>query len=197
MKKPQRLIDMKRRREIAESLKQLGPLVEQIAATGCGVSMLAVDYAKRALKGTPYDNPVIGLSYPKWTVGTVGLDEFTASSRAVDYKGDFFRIKRVLRNDLPVPLSVDEQCNFINVVQARVSHRTAPMLGYMIVVGELLHTLFEMSPYLVEYRVDHGIHLLIQEKPGTNRYLEIYLGGWMDEVAYHAPDWIAQRTKEQ
>jgi hypothetical protein len=196
MKEPQRLIDMKHRREITQSLNQLAPLVQTIASTGCGVSLLAHDYIKRALQGAPYNSPVIGLSYPNWVVGPTGMEEFIISSRASDYKGDFFRVKRVLRNDHPLPAPMIDQDNFIKAVKERTARKTVPLVGYFIVMGKMIQSLFEMSPYIVEFRIDNGMHLLIQEKPGTNRYLEIYLGGWMDEVAFKESEWDTFIPKE-
>jgi hypothetical protein len=187
VKKPQRLVDMKHRREITSTLNQLQPIVTRLADTGCGVSMYMRDYVKRALVGAPYNSQVIGYSYPHWEVGTgdeaVGMSEFTVKSRSSDYHGTFFRVRRVFREVVPVTAekSVALTEEFIKTVQATIKPRTPQVGGFFVVMDDTIMTLFEQGRYLVEFRVDKGIHLLIHEKPGTNRYLEIYLGGCFED----------------
>ncbi|MNG08065.1 hypothetical protein D3C84_913970 [compost metagenome] len=154
---------------------------------GDGISMYMRDYVKRALIGAPYNSQVIGYSYPQWEVGkgneAVGMAEFTVKSRCPDYHGVFFRVRRVFREDVVATAeqSVAMTNEFIATVQAAIKPRTPQVGAYFVIMDDTVMTLFEQGRYLVEFRVDKGIHLLIHEKPGTNRYLEIYLGGCFEE----------------
>jgi hypothetical protein len=177
-------------KDLHSSLKRLYPYVEEVATGGCGVSAFVKSYANRVLKTPHANNSVLTHSAFVWVKGKqlrgMGIDEFLITSRVPEYTGDFLSVRRVYLDTIECSpfRSSGLTKEFHHFVKERLMYKTPMRNITLVVLGDILEALMKMGKMLVGFKVDHGLHLIFKEKARSTRYLEVYIGGWLNEVLY-------------
>lgn len=191
------LANLRTMRDAAATLRKILPSIELLANEGgCGVSIFFRDYINRALTD-PLERSILRWSYPDWEYGDGENATVTIRSRASDWKGTFLICRRVIRDDVVFD-EEKSKADWMRFSKYAVAHfedgaMMSPASVAVLVFGtDLMRMLGAMRPYLIEYRQDKGSHLLFLEHPGSKRYLEIYLGQWLDESEYNLNEWRAK-----
>lgn len=174
-------------KDLHKTLEALRPGVLETVAAGCGVSPFFKGYIDRALKSDPKDNPILtqaGFNWEKGGRSRGGVGAFSIVSRHLDYHGVYLDVRRVTKEDVVWCKfqSLGHTREFHAHVAARMKHRTPACSTTMLVLGDTIKTLISMGKFLISFKVDNGIHLVFKEAVRSNRYLEIYVGGWFDET---------------
>jgi len=190
-------------REIKGALRDLKaslPKVQADTKAGCGVSLFVRDYTLRALKTNHVDNHVLNNCHHVWQTQkgyseSERLAEFSIISRSGLYEGEFFKVKRIVLDDLSWTrfraLGLTQEFN--KVVQERLRYRTPQSAVTLIALGDTLKTLMGMGKRLVSFKVDNGLHLVFREKARGPKHLCIYLGGWFDETLFPLDQYESSR----
>lgn len=190
-------IEARRNKELFKALKKFGPILTSEAKAGCTIALFMREYIGAVLQSDPTDNTILSASAPIWSgSGVAGgflIDEFTLVSRRLDCPGNYMSVKRVIKENVDfnsrrvLPLVKE----FHTTIKDRIRYKTAERDTSLLVLGENLKTIMLMGKKLVSYKVDQGIHLTFKEKLRSDRYIEVYLGGWMDESRYPLEDYAA------
>lgn len=176
-------------KDLHETLKRLHPYVVECIDEGCGISPFAKSFADRVLKTKHKDNPILSVSAFTWTKGSrkrTGVDSFEIESRSREYSGVFLSVKRSLKEDVSWSKShsLGLAREFYTLVAERLKYRTPVSTLTQTALGDALKQLIGLGKYLVSLKVDNGIHLVFKETIRSNRYLEVYIGGWFDEAKF-------------
>lgn len=182
-------------KELHKCLKKSTPFVVSQAKSGCLVSELMHDYVARVIKTDHVNNNILSVSSPLWsgsgkTEGSF-IDEFTIVSRLPGYSGNFLNVRRVVKEDVEWNRhhALGFTREFHTTIKNRVAYKTGARDVLMLVLGESLKKIMLLCKKLVSFRVDNGMYLTFKEKARSNRYVEIYIGGWMDEVQFPLSDY--------
>lgn len=180
-------------KDLHQSLEALHPTVKETAAAGCGVSPFVKGYVERVLKYDPTDNPILthtGFTWEKGPRARIGIGAFSIVSRHADYYGVYLSVRRVMKDDVVWCKfqSLGHTREFHAHVAARMKYRNPICSTTLLVLGDTIKTLIGMGKFLISFKVDNGIHLVFKEAVRSNRYLEIYIGGWFDETRYPLAD---------
>lgn len=196
-------MEARQTKELLKALKKFGPFLTGQATAGCTIALFMKEYIARVLQSDPTDNTILNISSPVWTGRGIAegflIDEFTLVSRLLNNSGNFLSIRRVIKEDVKWcrrhTLAISNE--FHKTVKERIKYKTLERDISLLVLGDNLRAIMLMSKKLVSFKVDGGMHLVFKEKPRTNRYIEVYLGGWMDEVRFPLEDYQANRVVNQ
>ena len=180
-------------KDLHQSLEELLPTVKETVTAGCGVSPFLKGYAERVLKNDPTDNPILAQAGFTWEKGgrtRIGIGAFSIVSRNPDYYGIYLSVRRVMKEDVTwcKHQSLGHTREFHAHAAERMKHRTPMCSTTLLVLGDTIKTLISMGKFLISFKVDNGIHLVFKEAVRSNRYLEIYVGGWFDETRFPLAD---------
>ena len=183
-------VEARKTKELVKALKKFGPFLNSQAKAGCTIASFMREYTTRALQSDPTDNTILSASSPFWSGSGVAdgflMDEFILVSRRPDNPGNFLSIKRVVKEDVKwnsrsvLPLVKE----FHTTIKDRIRYKTPERDLSLLVLGESLRTIMLMGKKLVSYKVDRGIHLTFKERIRSDRYIEVYIGGWFDEESH-------------
>lgn len=186
-------------KELLKALKKFRPVLAEQAKAGCTIALFMKEYIGRVLQSDPTDNTILNASAPVWTGRGVAegflIDEFNLVSRSSSHPGNYLSIKRVVKEDVKWcrfhALSATKE--FHATVKERIKYKTPGRDTSLLVLGENLRAIMLMGKRLVSFKVNGGMYLLFKEKPRGDRYIEVYLGGWMDEILFPLEDYQSDR----
>lgn len=196
-------IEIRKTKELVKALKKFGPFLNSQAKAGCTIALFMREYVRVALQSDPTDNTILSASAPIWSGSGVAdgflIDEFTLVSRLPGSPGNFMSVKRVIKEnvDCNYRRSLPLVQEFHTTVKDRIRYKTPERDLLLLVLGENLKTIMLMGKKLVSYKVDRGIHLTFKERIRSDRYIEVYLGGWLDEANYPLENYSAARIVNQ
>jgi hypothetical protein len=183
-------------KELHQNLGSLRVYASECITEGCGISPFFKAYADRVLKNGHKENPLLTISRFEWLKGSrkrQGISDFSILGWAPDNQGVFFSIKRSVKEELPWckhhSLGVLREVHAI--IAERLKYRTPACSQTNVVLGDTIKQLISMGKMLISFKIDNGIHLVFKEALRSNRCLEVYIGGWFNEVQYPLTDYKA------
>lgn len=182
-------------KELHQNLGSLRTYAAECIPEGCGIAPFFKAYADRVLKNGHKENPLLTISRFEWLKGSrkrQGVADFSILGWAPDNQGVFFSIKRSekeLEWNKHHSLGVLREVH--TLIAERLKYRTPACSQTNVVLGDTIKQLIGMGKMLISFKIDNGIHLVFKEALRSNRCLEVYIGGWFDEVKYPLDDYKA------
>lgn len=176
-------------KDLYQGLERSQQYFADSAEEGCDVALLFKGYADRVLKDKALANPLLGFTTYTWIKGPRkrnGVNEFSIIGRGGEFEGTFLKVTRVVKDNITwsKPHSLGLARELHAIVSERIKYREPICNSTKVALGDAIKTLIGMGKYLISFKVDKGIHLVFKAGVRNGNCIEVYIGGWFDEIQF-------------